>query len=91
MTLAINIGFAAVCLLLAVALWRLERNSRRRMAAKQAEWLRSTLPPAKAVREMEPGFNLSLQDECELIYSMPAYTGEDRLWDAIRNDHQGDQ
>lgn len=92
MSLAIGIGYGAVLLLLAVPLWRLERKSRRRMAARQAAWIRSTLPPANAAVDTEPGFNLGLQDECELIYSMPAYTGEDRLRDAIRNEQpQGDQ
>lgn len=73
MNLPIDIGYGAAFLLLAVAIWRTDRNSKRRMAAQQAAFIRSTLPPARAVRETEPGFNLALQDECELIWDMPAY------------------
>jgi hypothetical protein len=88
----IDIGYGAVMLLLAVALWRLDRKNQRRMAARQAAFIRSTLPPGKAVRETEPGFNLADQDECELIWAMPAYTGADRLRDAIRDQQtKGDQ
>ncbi|MFI8351242.1 hypothetical protein [Streptomyces sp. NPDC085596] len=61
-------------------------------------WLRrkptspAPLPTAPVITapavDTEPGCDLALRDECELLYAMPAWTGLDRLRDAIRNDQQ---
>ncbi|MEV6833554.1 hypothetical protein AB0N17_03325 [Streptomyces sp. NPDC051133] len=49
--------------------------------------------PAVAVLDLEPGADLGLRDECELIFGMPAREpGLDRLRWAIRDEQKkGDQ
>lgn len=89
MNTIVTISYTVVFLLLAIAIWRVDRKSRRRLAARHAAFIRSTLPPAKAVRETEPGFNLALQDECELLINDPEFAARcDQLWQAIRDEQQ---
>jgi hypothetical protein len=85
----ISIGYLAV---FTVGGWTAVRLSRRADARADAEYAAGSLPTARPVIETEPGFNLAEQDLCERLYGMPAYTGIDRLLDAIRNDQpKGDQ
>jgi hypothetical protein len=69
--------------------WTAVRLSRRADARAEAtDAALAATPTARPVIETEPGFNLAEQDDLELLYSMPAYTGLDRLRDAIRNEQQ---
>jgi hypothetical protein len=71
-------GLFLVVLVLAAAFWLLAWALARpwRTGTRHAEFIAETLPapaPARAVRDTEPGIRLDWQDDCELIYSMPAY------------------
>lgn len=90
----IGIGYAVCVALLATGIWRVSRR-----APKQ---LGTPARPASlsAVLDTEPGINLALHDECELLFAMPAYTvdtpgpdlaGLDRLLRAVRDEQKGEQ
>ena len=81
----ISIGYVVV---FTVGGWTAVRLSRRADARADAQ---AALPTARPVIETEPGIDLAEQDELELLWSLPAYTGLDRLDDAIRNQQQGEQ
>ena len=106
----LTIGGAAVALLFlcflaaaglvlgAWAIWRVVRHYRE-TDAKQAEALAEQVvdpAPREPVRDTEPGIRLDWRDECELLFTMPAYqpadpeleAGCDRLRAALRNERQ---
>jgi hypothetical protein len=94
------VGLLAVMATVAVGavVWAAARAIYRRLRASSDyvdDLLAEAASPARAglgVVDTECGFNLALHDECELLWDMPAYTGVDRLRDAIRNEqHKGDQ
>jgi hypothetical protein len=66
----------------AVAIWRAGRHVDELITSIPAR----TTPP---VLDVEPGIDLPLRDECELLYSLPArHPGPDRLRAAIRDQQQ---
>jgi hypothetical protein len=65
------------------------RRACREQAVRAQPFLEERTRPAQvtAVLDVEPGRNLDLHDECELIYGMPArQPGPERLLWAIRRE-----
>jgi hypothetical protein len=92
------LSFVAALLLFAAVwlLFRLAARYRRAEQTCQAFTDTTTQPPARPVREvgpavldLTPGMDLGLQDDCALIYDMPAREpGPERLMWAIRREQQ---
>jgi hypothetical protein len=84
--LAVCVGIAGFALL-AQAVTRY-----READAQVEEILTDTLPgpaPLKAIRDVEPGINLALADECARLFNMPEREpGPERLRAAIRREQQ---
>ena len=70
-------GLFLVVLLLVVAFWLLARIAdrfRRANATCEQIMTESVAPvPTRTIRDTEPGIDLGLQDECELLYAQRAY------------------
>jgi hypothetical protein len=88
----INGGYAVVFGLLAVAIFR--RRPGRPSEQERAEAAAARIGLVPPGPDATPGSDAAVQDACELLYSMPAYSGADldaglaRLRAAIREEQQ---
>lgn len=66
--------------------WQIRRALRASRPLPAAEPQASV---ARLARDTEHGIDLALQDECELLWSMPAFnSGRARMWAALRDVQQ---
>ncbi|MFF0790411.1 hypothetical protein [Streptomyces spiralis] len=80
-------AFLLVAGVLAVAVpglaWQIRRALRASRSLPATETQTSVVRPAP---DTEPGIDLALRDECELLWSMPAFSsGHARMRDHLRN------